>query len=256
MTLLKEPVVKEIYSIPTVDGKYRYVFTYNDGDLTAKGIPRGVTHKLIDSKTGGTRVGGRVFFSAPSWGHDDLVKRMLEEMRNVSSRMFFKTIARKPELWDSWKKNDYEALRSHCDRYVYVEEAIDGFFATVMKTERLRRTPEEGERHFVRVKCDEHIRGEFDGYDIGVTRTLEFFGAPGQEPSVNLTHEFRTKFVNINETDPGRITLKFKYPLHEWPALRKFFAEPRVTAMLRTWINEVWTDGQREKARIVAPVKE
>lgn len=251
MTLLKDPTVKEIYSLPTVDGKYRYVFQYNLGDLTRNNIPRGITHKLVNSETGATFVSGRTFFCAPSWTHEHMVKKMLEEMKLVSARMFFKTVARKPDLLEAWSYNDLPALKGACERYVYVEEAINRFFADVMKTPRLQRTPADGNNYFLRVKAEEKIRGKFGDYELAVHRRLELFGPVAATRGVRVTYEF-SPFVNVltgQRVDAGELSLTYTYPLEQWPALNTFLKEERVKSVLSAWIENSWSEELREHVR-------
>lgn len=249
MSKLNKAATKEWLSVPTADGQYRYVFTYNENDLTPKGIPHMLSHKLINSVTGATLVGsgGRTIFCAPSWDQTELTKKMLGELRAVSARLFFKLIARKPALWDAWSQNNLEALRGECLNYVLVEEVIDNFFANVMKTERLRKPNADG-YSFVSVKSSELIRGEFAGHVLSVTRNLSFFGQPFSEPVVQVTYDFRLPFTVRNEFDPGQVSLKFLYPLQSWPLLKKFLAEPRVAAVLQAWIDS-WPEGIEEKSK-------
>lgn len=248
MTLLKDPTIKEIYSLPTVDGKYRYVFQYNLGDLTQNNIPRGITHKLVNSETGATLVGGRIFFCAPSWTHEDMVKKMLEEMRLVSARMFFKTVARKPDLLEAWKAHDLPALKGACERYVYVEETINRFFTDVMKTERLQRKPEDGQNYFVRQKSEERLRGKFGAYELSVVRRLELFGPVATLNDVRVTYELSPtlRVNNAQSTSPGSLSFTLRYPLHEWPMLQQFFLDRRVNPVVTTWIENSWSEELRK----------
>ncbi|QVW56252.1 hypothetical protein pEaSNUABM6_00116 [Erwinia phage pEa_SNUABM_6] len=250
MTLLKDPTVKEIYSLPTVDGKYRYVFQYNLGDLTQNNIPRGITHKLVNSETGATLVSGRLFFCAPSWKHEDMVKKMLEEMKLVSARMFFKTVARKPDLLEAWKHHDLPALKGACERYVYVEEAINRFFADVMKTERLQRSPKDGQNYLIRQKSEERIRGKFGNYELSVVRRLELFGQAFAANDVRVTYELSPSLrVTTSESvSPGTLSFTLRYPLHEWPMLKAFFLDHRVNPVVTAWIENSWTEELRKLA--------
>lgn len=249
MTLLKDPTIKEIYSLPTVDGKYRYVFQYNLGDLTQNNIPRGITHKLVNSETGATLVSGRLFFCAPSWKHEDMVKKMLEEMRLVSARMFFKTVARKPDLLEAWKEHDLPALKGVCERYVYVEEAINRFFSDVMKTERLQRKPEDGQNYFIRQKSEERIRGKFGKYELSVLRRLELFGQASADNNVRVTYEMTpsVRGMGSDKVYPGALSFTFTYPLHEWPMLKEFFLDRRVNPVINTWIEHSWSEELRQR---------
>ena len=128
---------KEFLSVPTACGEYRYVFLYNDEMVGKGGMPMRLEHKLVTTKGGGTFIPGAVEFFAPNATREDVLRELLKGMRWVSARMFFKHVARKPELLPAWKEFDLEALREAAPRYVLIEECINAYFKDVLQTERL-----------------------------------------------------------------------------------------------------------------------
>ncbi|QVW28616.1 hypothetical protein pEaSNUABM8_00119 [Erwinia phage pEa_SNUABM_8] len=240
-------------TIPTDDGKYQFIFFRNGEDCTAKGLPRHISHRLVNAETGATLVGGNMFPVPSSWELPDLQAKMLKVLRDASARMFFKTVARKVDLWTPWEYHDHDALREHAPRYVYMEEVIRRFYKEVLGKEYVRRTPQEGESFFHRVKCTENIRGSYKDYTIHVHRELELFC-----PSSNLVNlrgmyvscEFAAPFlVGSKDRNANQLSMRFEYPIDKWPGLKAFLAEPRVEAVLDAWIAAAWSEEQRVQAK-------
>lgn len=239
--------------ISTDDGKYQYVFFRDGEEYTAKGLPKRISHKLVNVETGATLVGGNMFPVSSSWELPDLHAKMLKVLRDGSARMFFKTVARKPVLWTPWECHDHAALREVAPRYVYMEEVIRRFYQVVLGKEYVRRTPKDGESYFHRVKCTENIRGNYKDYTIHVHRELELLC-----PSSNLINlrgiyvscEFAAPFVaGSKKRNANQLSMRFEYPIAEWPGLKAFLGEPRVSAVLDAWIAAAWTDEQRTHAK-------
>lgn len=249
---LKETAKTPYLTIPTDDGKYEYVFFQIGENFTPKGLPKRISHRLVSAEKGATLVRGNYFPVPAGWELADLYAKMLKVLKDVSARMFFKTVARKQELWAPWEHHDHVALREDAPRYVYMEEVIRRFYKDVLKKDYVRRTPDQGPGYFHRVKSTENIRGNYKDYTIHVHRELELF-CPSSNlanlRAVYVTYEFAAPFVINQERNTNQLSLRFEYPIAEWPHLKSFLAEPRVVAILDAWIANAWTEAQREYAR-------
>lgn len=250
--LLKQTAKTPYLTIPTDDGKYEYVFFQSGEDFTPKGLPKRISHKLVSVEEGATLVGGNLFPVPASWELADLHAKMLKALQDVSARMFFKTVARKKNLWAPWEHHDHAVLREEAPRYVYMEEVIRRFHKDILNKDYIRRTPGEGPGYFHRVKSTENIRGNYKDYTIHVHRELELF-CPSSNlanlRAVYVTYEFAAPFVINQERNTNQLSLRFEYPIAEWPHLKYFLAEPRVVAILDAWIANAWTEAQRAHAR-------
>lgn len=248
MTKSIETQKQEFLAIITPDLRFRFVFSQNEGEYTAKGLPRTVFYALYNATTGAKATGGGLFFTPPNWDQVDLTKKLLDVLKESASRLFFKTIIRKPELIQPWLYHDNNTLRETAGRFVAIDECIDIFFKDVMKTERLRRYPSEEQGYFVKASSEERMRGQYRGYDLRVTRKLNLFSPSSALHNVVTTYEFRHPNPYNMKIDVGTLSLSFKYPPAKWPTLKTFLTEQRVTAMLDAWIDNVWTDEQRNDA--------
>lgn len=252
--LLKEANQVPFLSIPTDDGKYAYVFLHDPERRTAKGLPVWIGHKLINAESGATLVKGVGFPIPTSWEISDLHTRFLSLLKDGSARMFFKYIARKPELWKAWEYHEHDALFEDAPRYVYMEQVIRRFFTDVLGKPYVRRKPGEGQGYYHKVKCTEKLRGNYKDREVHVSRELWLF-CPSSDlvslQSMRVTYEFSAPFfINLKERNNARLALSFEYPIESWPSLIKFLAEPRVEAVLDAWIASTWTEEQREVATV------
>lgn len=253
-SFLKQPEKVPFLTIPTDDGKYQYVFLHDPERKTPKGLPAWITHKLINAETGATMVQGDGFPVPSSWETAELHAKFLIILKEGSARMFFKTVARKQELWTPWEYHDHDALFDDAPRYVYMEQVIRRFVTDILGKPYVRRTPGEGTGYYHRVKCSEKIRGNYKDYCIHVARELWLF-CPSSDlttlKGMRVTYEFSAPhYINLAERTGARLALSFEYPIAEWPSLSMFLAEPRVTAVLDAWIASTWTDEQREAAKV------
>lgn len=235
---------KEFLSVSTTCDTYRYVFLYNPENVGKGGMPLSVEHKLISTKSGGTFISGGVEFFAPNATHEDVIRQLLNAMRDVSSRMFFKHVARKAELLPAWKEFDLEALREAAPRYVFIEECINAYFKDVMKTERLvNKASETGDRFYRSVKCKENIRGDFNGIELRVTRRMTLLRPESDTPQVMLSYSLApSAWFNKNEGfRVASLNITNVYGLGGWPMLNAFFKSPGIKPVIEAWIEHTWT---------------
>lgn len=252
--LLNETSSVPFLSVPTDDSKYTYVFLHDPARRTARGLPVWIGHKLINAETGATLVQGSGFPVPSSWEIADLQTKFLKLLKEGSARMFFKTVARKPDLWKAWEYHDHDALFEDAPRYVYMEQVIRRFVTDVLGKPYARRTPGEGQGYYHKVCCTEKIRGNYKGLTIHVSRELRLF-CPSSNlvtlKAMRVSCEFSAPhYIGLANRNNARLSLSFEYPIERWPSLVKFLAEPRVEAVLDAWIANVWTDEQREAAKV------
>ncbi|HHS7556250.1 TPA: hypothetical protein ACTPQ1_004540 [Salmonella enterica] len=246
---MNTPTNRDYLSILTPDTKYAYVFevSSNGGSLTSKGLPRTLRHFLINVETRATLIHGGILVVNSNWTPKDLLKKMLEQMQVVSGRMFFKSVARKPELWTAWQYHDYDALREDAPRYVYMEEVIDVFYADVLKTHRRKRTPSTNSKKYMHVvRSKEHLRVWFAGQQLQVYRSLELFCPSNDMRFVRMSCEFMPSGYVTEPVRARSLILTFEYPLAEWPTLKPFLEDPRVAPVLTAWITSAWSKEHQE----------
>lgn len=251
--LLNETSSVPFLSVPTDDSKYTYVFLHDPARRTARGLPVWIGHKLINAETGATLVQGSGFPVPSSWEIADLQTKFLKLLKEGSARMFFKTVARKPDLWKAWEYHDHDALFEDAPRYVYMEQVIRRFVTDVLGKPYARRTPGEGQGYYHKVKCSEKIRGNYKDLSIHVNRELWLFcpsSALVNLRAMRVTYEFAApQYIDLDERNCARLSLSFEYPIESWPSLTQFLAEPRVAAILDAWIASAWTEEQRKVAK-------
>ncbi|EEG8190967.1 hypothetical protein G7N79_000547 [Salmonella enterica] len=235
---------KEFLSVPTACGEYRYVFLYNEEMIGKGGMPIMIEHKLVSAKTGGTFVHGTTEFFATNATREDVIRGLLKALREVSARMFFKHIARKPELIPAWKEFDLEALREAAPRYVFIEECINAYFKDVMQTERLvNKASETGNRFFRSVKFKEDLRANFNGIELRVTRRMTLLRPESDTPQAMLSYSLAPSALFNKGEGFSVMSLNFtnKYALGEWPSLNAFFKSPDIKPVIEAWIEHTWT---------------
>lgn len=243
---------KEFLSVSTPDGQYRYVFLYNADSVGNHGLPRSLEHKLIGTKTGGTVVPGGFEVFAPNATREDVIREMLSAMRNVSAKMFFKQVARKPHLIDAWKEFDLEALREEASRYVSIEECINAFFSEVMKTERLVRRPSEVEQFYRKVSSTENLRANFNDVELRVTRRMSLLFTDKSAMRIMLSYSLTPPagLPRNDDFDVRGLSFTNNYSLAEWPSLNRFFNDPTIKPVIEAWIEHTWTPEMKEAKKI------
>lgn len=235
---------KEFLSVPTACGEYRYVFLYNDEMVGKGGMPMRLEHKLVTTKGGGTFIPGAVEFFAPNATREDVLRELLKGMRWVSARMFFKHVARKPELLPAWKEFDLEALREAAPRYVLIEECINAYFKDVLQTERLiNKASELGNRFYRSVKFEEKLRANFNDIELQVTRRMTLLRPESDTPQAMLSYSLAPSAWFNKREGFSVMSLNFtnKYALGEWPSLNQFFNDPAIKPVIEAWIEHTWT---------------
>lgn len=241
---------KEFLSVSTACGEYRYVFLYNEESKGKGGMPLMIEHKLVATKTGGTFVHGATEFLAPNATREDVIRVLLKAMREVSARMFFKHIARKPELISAWKEFDLEALREAAPRYVFIEECINAFFKDVMQTERLvNKASETGNRFFRSVKFKEDLRANFNDIELRVTRRMTLLHPESDTPQAMLSYSLAPSALFNKREGFSVMSLNFtnKYALGEWPSLNTFFNNPGIKPVIEAWIEHTWSPEMKNR---------
>lgn len=245
---------KTVYlAIPANDGRHSFVFMSNDQSMTKKGLPTYITSKLVGHDGDISVVVGESILVPNNWEPAQLHEKMLRVLKLASAEAFFKTVARKPELWSAWEHGDYEALRIGAARYVYMEEIIARFYTDVLGKSYVRRTPADGVSFQRQIRSTRALRGNHKNYSLHVKRELWLFylwDNGGTMDKVRVTYTFSAPTLLANPArNDARLSLTFDYPVAEWPSLKEFLAEPRVQVMLDTWIENAWNDKQRDVAR-------
>lgn len=227
--------------LPTDSSENQYVFEYGEGEITANGNPRALRHYLRCPKTKEVIIRGGVFFIPTNANAEDIIKRMLSAMRDVSSRMMFKSIAKKYELWPAWLNDDLPALLEAAPKYVWMEEAINHLFSDVMKTKRLYNPDPNFPK---RSKCIENLRAFFGEHELSIRRTMAVsMNALGGKLSARVEYELNSTYRRYSDVMPPQLTLTNEYPLNEWPDVKTFFELPNIKPIIEAWVDHSWAKG-------------